>query len=121
MDIEMKIYEKLGVRKWKKFVLWLMCLAIRDPNFKGINYNIQSFSLKSVKKFRKWLWINSLIHVYGIIQCIDYIPYIINSDSIFSFSMFFTIICFLLNIYCVMLQRYNYIRIKKVLKRATRD
>lgn len=119
MNIEMKIYEKLGVRKWKKFVLWLMLFITRDPEFKGINYNIQSFSLKSVKDFRKWLWFNALIHVNGMINCLYWIIYYINLDRSFSFIMFY-VIFFILNFYCVMLQRYNYIRIKKVLKKATR-
>lgn len=124
--MEMKLYEKLGVLYWKKFVLWVSVLGVRNPNDrKGTNYYLKDLSLKSVKDFRKWLWFNALVHIFGFMYSAIWIIYIIINIHLYSFyaSILFIIIhiiFLILNLYCIMLQRYNYLRIKKVLKRAAR-
>lgn len=117
--MEMKIYEKLGVRQWKKIVLWLMSKIIRNPKDRhGSNYYLAGTNVKAVKKFKKWLWCNGIIHAIGIIQCIcKIICYALKSNLISSFT-FVAIVFLFLNLYCVMLQRYNWLRIKKVLSKV---
>lgn len=112
--MEKKIYEMLGIRQWKKFLLWIMLKIVRNPNnFRHMsNYYLESYNINAVRNFKKMLWVNGLIHTLGIILGI--LSMIKNGVSI-------TMIIFLLiNIYCLMLQRYNWIRIKKVLSRIAR-
>lgn len=120
--MEMKFYEKIGVRQWKKFVLWLMAQVIRNPkDRKGSNYYLAAIDLKAVKKFRKMLLLNGLIHAWGLF-CVSLLIHYILENNVFSFSMLILIICgFLINLYCVILQRYNWLRIKKVLKKVARN
>lgn len=117
--MEMKFYEAIGVRQWKKFVLWLMSQFIRNPkDRKGSNYYLAGINLKSVKKFRMCLLFNASVHILGSYCGFLAIIDLIRLGNIFSFSMLYIIIITLINLYCVMLQRYNWLRIKKVLKRA---
>ena len=117
----MNFYRKIGVLQWKKFVLWLMSLLIRNPEErKGTNYYLAGINRKSVKDFRKMLLLNGMIHVVGAIFCIQDIASIIIANNIVSISMLYVIILFFVNLYCVMLQRYNWLRIKKVLNKVAR-
>lgn len=117
--MEMKIYEKLGVRQWKKIVLWLMSKIIRNPKDRhGTNYYLAGTNVKAVKEFKKWLWCNGIIHAIGIIQCIyQIICYALKRNLISSFT-FVVIVYLFINLYCVMLQRYNWLRIKRVLSKV---
>lgn len=117
--MEIKFYEKIGVRQWKKFVLWLMALLIRNPKArKGGNYYLAGRSLKNVKSFKKMLLFNASIHIWAISNNIRYFIEFTIPNGSFSFSDIFVIIAFVINLYCIMLQRYNWLRINKVLKKA---
>lgn len=117
--MEMKFYRKIGVLQWKKFVLWLMSKFIRDPEMrKGGNYYLRRISLSAVKDFKKALWFNGTIHAIGLLNCILVIANDIFANNIISSSMLINTICFFINLYCVMLQRYNWLRIKKVLNKV---
>lgn len=117
----MNFYRKIGVLQWKKFVLWLMSQFIRNPeDRKGSNYYLAGINRQSVKDFRKMLLLNGSIHIVGVMFCILDMASIIAANNIVSISMLYTIILFLVNLYCVMLQRYNWLRIKKVLNKVAR-
>lgn len=119
--MEMRFYEKIGIRQCKKFVLWLMSKLIpnRDKSI-GTNYYLGGFNLQAIKKYKKWLWINAMLHVTLAISPLLQIISNIISNNIISLSMLSAIIFLVLNLYCIMLQRYNWLRIKKVLEKATR-
>ena len=115
--MEMKFYEKIGVRQWKKFVLWLMAQIIRDPEErKGGNYYLKERNLNEIRKFRKQLLLNGTIHAFAITLNIINIM----QNNFISFSTLFQTGWFFVNLYCIMLQRYNWIRIKNLLKKSTR-
>lgn len=117
--MEMKFYEMIGVRQWKKFVLWLMAQFIRNPKYrKGANYYLAGIDLKSVIKFKKMLIFNGMIHLCGVLCCIFFIIINITENKFISFATLWEGIWFFENLYCIMLQRYNWLRIKKVLKKV---
>lgn len=117
--MEMKFYRKIGVLQWKKFVLWLMSKFIRDPEMrKGGNYYLRRISLSAVKDFKKALWFNGTIHAIGTLFGILAIRDCVITNNIISAGMVINIIAFFINLYCVMLQRYNWLRIKKVLNKV---
>lgn len=119
--MEMRFYEMIGIRQWKKLVLWFMSKLIPNRN-KNIatNYYLGGFNLKAILKYKKWLWVNALLHV--IVSLHPALTIIANvlSNNVVSFSMLFAIIFVVLNLYCIMLQRYNWLRIKRVLETAAR-
>lgn len=115
--MEMRFYEKIGVRQWKKLVLWLMAQIIRNSEYRrGGNYYLESYNLKAVDDFKKQLWFNAKIHIFAIILNIICLC---TTSNIISFSALIQVILFFINLYCIMLQRYNYLRIKRVLNKAS--
>lgn len=119
--MEMKFYELIGIRQWKKFVLWLMAQIIRNPrDRRGTNYYLKDLSLEAVKDFKKQLLFNGSVHLIGMIACMfGMIVYYVQGELLLSKFLYLSIL-FILNLYCVMLQRYNWLRIKKVLARVAR-
>lgn len=116
--MEMRIYELLGIKYWKRFILWIACLFIRDhEDRKGANYWLEDISAASIKKFKKQLLFNGLYHTGAIVvnDIIVFIMKLLGSNI----SIIYQVIFFLVNFYCVMLQRYNWLRIKKILKKIS--
>lgn len=64
--------------------------------------------LKDLKSFKKWLYINAGIHIYALIPCIR---------GLLTGTVIIEIPFIILNLYCIMLQRYNYIRIDNTIKK----
>ena len=117
--MEMKFYELIGVKQWKKFVLWIMALFIRNPKERrGGNYYLEKINLGSIKKFKKQLHFNASIHIVGAILCLSFIVMNLLSEQISIVSTVIQVLILILNLYCIMLQRYNWLRIKKILDRA---
>lgn len=119
ITMEMRIYELLGVKYWKRFVLWFPCLFIRDPeDRKGGNYWLEDISFASIKKFKKQLLFNASLHIGAIL--VTNIPFFIMNllDNNIP-MMIYQVIFFLVNFCCIMLQRYNWLRIKKILKKIS--
>lgn len=132
-DIEKKIYEILGVKLFKK-----ICMFIYDVIYKTIslsvpkqyrkeflkskettNYTIGSIKdIEGLKKFKKELLFNGFVHTCGIIICLDFIGLNIFGETPSIAGVVFNIAFLGVNTYCVMLQRYNYIRIKKAIEKA---
>ncbi len=126
--IEMQIYELLGVKVFRK-----MAFALRDTlsfpltikmskeerkNFlynTASNYNIgKTRNLENIKKFKKELFKNAGIHIFGLLFCL--INVLKDTGIIATIDLIFLII----NNYCIMLQRYNCIRINELIERKTK-
>lgn len=116
--MEIKLYEKIGVRHFKNFLMWLEAKLIPNPEYRKVfNYNLMSRNLTSVKQFKKMLILNGSVHSVGVIYCFLMIIASIRLKIFFSLSTLAFIAVFMVNLYCVLLQRYNWIRINKVLKK----
>ena len=116
--MELKFYEKIGVKHWKRFLMWLMAKLTPDTKHrKGSNYYLKYQRISAVKQFKKMLILNGTIHFVGSIYCLMFIMGNILGNNIFSFSTPILIVFFGMNLYCLLLQRYNWIRINKVLKK----
>ena len=113
-NLEMKIYEKLGIKKFKNLVLNLEKKVIGNKTPKGTNYHLdQGHGLKDLKNFKLALLFNGGFHTYSFIMCIVTIL-----DSMMPILLYPPLIAAMtINTYCVMLQRYNWIRINKTIKK----
>lgn len=123
-NLELKIYEKLGVRKFRNILIKFFYLIIYPPFIlvkmpknerKNFFYNVpgnyfmkKGNGLQDLKDFKKYIYFNSSIHIIGFINSIF---------SIIGGNFITGIFWLLLNSYCVMLQRYNYIRINNTIKK----
>lgn len=126
---EMKIYEKLGIKKFKKFVFGISYVVMfpfmlmekktfkdakKVVNEASSNYSIgKNLNYEGIKEFKKMIYLNSFIHISALIGCIYKMPNIIENASIIPIIIESSLIT--LNTYCLMLQRYNYIRINKTI------
>jgi hypothetical protein len=75
-------------------------------------------SLEDVKNFKGELFSNASIHLFGVLVLIpNYIDIICGTLAIP--TLIITLIAGGINLYCVMLQRYNCIRINQLIKKMT--
>lgn len=124
---ELKIYEFLGIKYFKKFMLkfhkllyWPISLLLEKEQRRELynnardNYKIGKVSeLKDIKTFKRNLYFNGSIHL--ILTLLNALIFI----SPLSPVMFIlNLASLLINTYCVMLQRYNCIRINNMLSRC---
>ena len=122
-NLELKIYEILGVKIFRKLVMKLLyfcaypyfiLLKIPKEKRKKILYNTPSNyfmkkgnALQDLKDFKKQLYFNAGIHIIVLIIIL----------TILYTNIFVDIPFIILNLYCIMLQRYNYIRINQVINK----
>lgn len=121
--IEEKIYEAMGIKTFKKLVLNMQqklrkVLKVDDEKVSGDNYFIETQNLEGYNKFkRQGLLYNFSVHFPAMIIGGLLIINTITSNNINIGLLARDGFCFLLNTYCCMLQRYNQIRINKVIDR----
>ena len=130
--IEMRIYELLGIKFFRKMAFGLhdilkFPLTIKMSNEerhdflhnRASNYNLGKInSLEEVKKFKKHLFINSGIHIWALLFCLPNFLKVIGGTASLSTSII-NLTCIDINLYCIMLQRYNGIRINQLIKKMT--
>lgn len=111
--VETKIYELLGIKKFKKAVFKLEKIIHRKDKGKNINYHVKdSRSKESVNSFKKFLYYNGIIHIKNLLIGIPSITIM----ALLNVKLIFLIpyaIFLLKDVYCVMLQRYNWIKINE--------
>ena len=110
--IEMRLYEILGVKVFRKMVFWLEKMIHRRDRGKNINYHIPSKEVGALDAFVKYLFYNGSIHVRNLAF---FAVYLLLKILFFRHFRFYDIILGLLAVkdaYCVMLQRYNLLRIR---------
>ena len=115
--IEKKTYEILGVRLFRILVFKLEKAIHHRDKGKNVNYHISNYEPGSLDAFIKYLFYNGAIHVRNILYFAIYVLI----RLIWGHGLrWFDVILFILavkDLYCVMLQRYNYIRINERKKR----
>lgn len=112
-DIELKIYKALGVKQFRNLAFKLEKLIHIKDKKKNINYHINDCKdLVSIDKFKKYLYYNGFIHVKNLIfGSVGLALMIILNASVIPVIALSTLL--LKDAYCVMLQRYNWIRITR--------
>lgn len=121
---EERLYETLGIKKFKKIVIKLQLILRKflfwREDFKSNydNYFIKNQTIESYKNFKIFgLLINSGIHFPALIRNVDDLVTKLSMPNIDVSSIISTSILMGINTYCCMLQRYNHIRINKVIKK----
>lgn len=111
--IELRIYEIVGIRYFQKMVFALEKFIHRNDGGRNQNYHFTSNSIAPVDQFTKFLFFNGSIHVRNIIF---FMLYCIIKCCFWRFAFYdvFLLILCIKDIYCVLLQRYNYLRMIKL-------
>ena len=131
-SIEMKLYELLGIKVFKKMAFFVRDIVTLPLTFKmpkeerkkslyntASNYNIgKAKSLEDIKKFKKQLFKNAGIHIFALLAFIpSFIKIILGTASLS--TTIIVLPAMVMNIYCIMLQRYNCIRINQLIEKMT--
>lgn len=124
--LEIKIYEKLGIKKFKELVLafkeGLFHLNLNyNSNVREDNYTLKpGKNIQNIVDFKKKILFNSIVHIVGL--SLSLLPFFLSFFfSLFGnileliFVYFFSFFMLCMNGYALMLQRYNYLRIQDVM------
>lgn len=111
---ELCFYRFAGVPVFKKLILLIEHLKHRRGGGYNKNYHPDNTRLSTLRIFSGYLLYNSLIHIAGIFLCGLYflLSIVINIHCIPACIFVWVMVVF--NLYCIMLQRYTYLRLKKL-------
>ena len=114
---ELKLYELLGIRLFRKMVFKLEKMIHHKDKGRNTNYHLTSFEADSLDTFIKFLFYNGAIHARNILYFVVYIfLHLLFHWHFYWFDLIFLLLA-IKDVYCIMLQRYNYIRINERKKR----
>ncbi len=131
-NIEMKFYELLGIKVFRKMAFFIRDIVTLPQTYKmskekrkktlyntASNYNIgKEKSFENIKNFKKQLFKNAGIHILALLAFIPSFLKIIAGTASLSTTII-TLPFMVMNIYCIMLQRYNCIRINQLIEKMT--
>ncbi len=125
-----RFYEKIGIKKFRAFT-YKFALFVENIRYKNKrspeeikrwvyhekpNYNISSkLNLDSLRNFKDQLYFNAYVHTYAIL--------LMSLSLIFSSTFINSLFCLSFifpNLYCIMIQDYNRLRINAVLKKYSK-
>lgn len=111
--MEQKIYRLLGVNLYRKLVLKV---KKRYDKWRGKpdtdNYFLRDYSEESIIFLKEQFIKNGRIHLLGVLACLPALLYVDRP-----WIQLIALPLLLHNLYCVMIQRYNLIRINSLLEK----
>lgn len=113
-----KIYEYLGIKRFRKALLHIAKDRKDEVPFK--NYFLTEYSVNAIKKYEQMSRKSEKSHVIIATVMLLYtvrIGVFIKDIFDIMFLLFFTLVNIITNIYPIFLQRYNRIRIQKILNK----
>lgn len=110
--LELNIYKRLGVPYFKRAILWLEKKKHRKDKQKNENYHTGALSVFSLEKYVGYTIYNSLLHCASLLLVFVYFGLTcVFGIRIMAFDIIISVLL-MLNIYCIMLQRFNQLRIR---------
>ena len=112
--MEYKIYKLLGVGYYKKIVLFCKSIfnKVTKNRYHNYNYFLKGYRKEDILFLRENFIKNLKIHLYGVF--LGLLVVIIGSKAEYKVC---GVLVLIWNLYRVMLQRYNIIRIDEILKK----
>lgn len=110
--MESKIYEFLGVKYFKQLTFKLEKFIHRKDKGQNKNYHLMGNGIEAIENFRKYLYYNGFIHVKNSIALIIGLTVFVLTTG-FNYYLIPFILLLIKDLYCVMLQRYNWIKLNE--------
>lgn len=110
--MESKIYEILGVKQFKKLTFKLEKCIHRKDKGTNKNYHLKGKDISAIENFKKYLYYNGFIHAKNSIFLITSLTIFILTVGLNYYLIPF-ILLLIKDLYCVMLQRYNWIKLNE--------
>lgn len=108
---ERKIYEIFGVKLFRSLVFRLERFLHRKDRSRNINYHIATYEPTEISAFMKYLFYNGTIHVRNAIFIFLCLSVHFALTHRFGWYNVLPFLFMIKDLYCIMLQRYNYLRI----------
>lgn len=112
-NFELRIYYLLGVQQFRKAILWLEKIKHHSDNSRNENYHLLDYDLISIERHNAFLVYNAFLHCISLIFTVMYLILSITIDFHNVVVDVIIIILMILNIYCIILQRATYLRLKE--------
>ncbi len=117
-ETEMVVYKHLGVKHFRMVLVGIERFRHRCDGLKNENYHFKGKGVVGANRFSGYLLYNTLIHVISIliVAICFFIP-----EKPYPEALPIDVVAVLLvifNVYCIMLQRYTYLRLCKYLVKA---
>ena len=116
--LELRIYRVLGIVPFKRLLLRIEKIKHRNKGTNNDNYHPSKLTPSSLIAFRGYLQYNALLHIVSIFFVALY--FVISNCAHIS-HWWLTCLAWLVlvvDLYCIVLQRYSYLRAKSVLARC---
>ena len=114
-EYELALYCRLGVRRFRDFAFLLERIKHRKDTLRNSNYHLQHLSRGGAERHFMYLSYNALIHIFGMVLAVTIL--LIRRIAGFRWGLadLGMAAAMVTNIYCIMLQRYNALRLRKFL------
>ena len=109
---ELKFYKAIGIYQFQRIILFLEKIRHFKDNRLNENYHPSNFDIFSVDNFNFFLLFHVFLHTISLLFTLIYYLEITVMYEKNIVASIFVIILTLLNIYCILLQRTSYLRIK---------
>lgn len=112
-SFELRVYRILGVNQFRKLILAFEKIRHFKDKRKNENYHLSNFDVISLERYNGFLIYNAFLHCVSLFFTVLYevLSTAIEFRNVFMDSSIVFLI--LLNVYCIMLQRTNYLKLKK--------
>lgn len=116
--IELHTYEILGVKLFRRAILLFERIKHHKDGGQNENYHIKGRSIVSLRSFSGYLLYNTMFHIVSILMTIFYFAIARSFHLNYLWIDIFMCAIVVFNLYCIMLQRYNYLKIKSYISKA---
>lgn len=110
---ELKIYSCLGLNKFRKAILKFENIKHHNDNHKNENYHPANFSIFALEKYNGFLVYNIFLHSVSLLFIVAYLILTFTFNVRIVFPDIIIFILSILNIYCIILQRANNLKVKE--------
>lgn len=111
--LELRLYRLLRVKRFRKVILWFEKTKHSKDNLKNENYHPSGFDVFSLERYNGFLLYNTSLHIVSLLFTAAYALLSIAIEfrnAVVDLSM---MLLTLFNVYCILLQRTNYLRLKE--------
>lgn len=116
MDVRLRIYQGLGVKGFKRLALLLEKYLHRENGGWNENYHPQELTQKGMREYIWYLKCNSLTHCISLAALAVFCIIVHIKDLWGPLPILFIVLLSIFNVYCIALQRYNYLKMVRFSK-----
>ena len=108
---EIFFYQILGIRYFQKLVFQLEKWRRRKDGGKNSNYHLYGIHYDRITRYFAFLAYNALIHLTGLASCTVLLAIRRFTGTLWEMTDWLILVAAVVNIYCLLLQRYNFLRL----------